>query len=68
MPFDPAKFGKWAHKALQLDPATVRRARKLVALYLRPGTEGERAAARARLAVISDRANVPLETLMSFLQ
>jgi hypothetical protein len=62
--FDPTRFGKWSHKALQLDAATVDRSRKVLALYLQPGTEGERLAAAGRLAEIAARAGIEMETLV----
>ena len=64
MAFDPSKFGKWAHKALQIDPATIERSRKVLALYERPGTEGERLAAAGRLNSIAQQAGVELDVLI----
>lgn len=68
MAFDPTKFGKWTHKALQVEADTVKRGRKVLALDLRPGTEGERLAAAGRLNSIAERAGIDLETLVKALQ
>jgi hypothetical protein len=62
--FDPAKFGKWAHKALQVDEVTMARARKVAALYRRGTTEGERAAAYNRLEAIATAAKTDVATLL----
>lgn len=63
MTFDPAKFGKWAHKALQIDGATMDRARKVLALVDRGATEGERSAALARLQAIASQCRTDVNTL-----
>lgn len=67
MAFDPASFGKWAHKALQIDTDTMERARKVAALYHRGATHGERDAARNRLQAIAARAGVDTDTLLKCL-
>lgn len=67
MAFNPAAFGKWAHKAIQVDAGTMERARKVAALYHRGATQGERDAALARLQVIAARAGVDAEMLLKCL-
>lgn len=68
MAFDPAAFGKWAHKALQIDAVTMARARKVLALVDRGATEGERSAAAARLRDIAKAARVDHDTLVRALR
>jgi len=67
MAFDPSKFGKWAHKAIQMDAASIDRARKVHALYVRGATDGEKAAAFNRLGAIAEASNVKVEMLIKVL-
>jgi len=45
-----------------VDPETRRRAAKVWQLYTRPGSDGERLAARARLEEMARRCNLDLNT------
>lgn len=61
MTFDPSRFGKWAHKAIQMDAGLMEKAKKVMALYIRGATEGERNAAYSRLIEICKRSNITPE-------
>jgi hypothetical protein len=56
MAFADRDFGKWSHKAIGLDTKQLDRARKVYALAVAGATDGERAAANARLDVIGAEA------------
>lgn len=60
-----AKFGKWASKTIR--PDVREKATKVLALAERGATDGERSAAKARLAVLATKANVSTETLIQAL-
>lgn len=68
MAWDPSRFGKWAHKALQVEASTVERARKVLALQERGATDGEKAAAADRLAAIASKAGISVDLLTQALR
>lgn len=67
MSFDPSKFGKWSHKAIQMDKAVLERAKKVNALYVRGATDGEKSAAFNRLNSIAVASNVQIDMLLKVL-
>ena len=66
--FAARNFGKWQHKALGLDAKAVSRARKVHALAVAGATEGEKAAAMARLTQIGATANGGLPNLLKAME